>query len=124
MILVETAAWWYAAGWAALARRAGRRVKTTLGYFSVGLLAKTLFDPFRQIDAGRARGSLQAQWHAFGDRLVSRIIGAGVRTVVIFAGLVSALVIGVVGLVQLVIWPLVPLLPIIGIALAAMGWTP
>ena len=116
--------WWYTAGWARLGKRVVERMASAMEFFSVGLLARTLFDPFRQIAAARVQGSMRAQLKAFNDRLFSRFIGAAVRSIFIFIGLTSTLVMGVVGVVQFVLWPLVPLMPVIGIALAVTGWAP
>lgn len=92
--------------------------------FSVELLARTLFDPFRQISAAQVRGGgLDAQLRAMGDRAFSRVFGAVVRTLFIVLGLLAALLAGVIGVLQLVLWPLVPLMPLIGIGLAVLGLT-
>lgn len=123
MILAEVFAWWYTTGWTRLIHGAGDRIGVVLEFFSVGLLLKTLFDPFRQIDAGSVRGSLQAELQAFGNRLFSRIVGFFMRTITIFVGLLSAIVVTIVGLLQLILWPLLPLLPVAGIIAALSGWT-
>lgn len=123
MIVAEVLAWWYAAGWWRLVREAAARTNNTLEFFSMGVLFRTLFDPFRQIDAGHVRGSLQDQWRSFSNRQVSRFIGAIIRGAVIFAGLVSALAVTIFGLVQIVLWPLLPALPFIGLGLMLAGWT-
>ena len=123
-MLASLFSWWYTTGWAALAARVGGRVDRTLETFSVGLLARTFFAPFRQISAGTANaGSLEARARAFGDLLFSRVFGAVVRTVFIVIGLLGALVISLIGLVQLVLWPLLPLLPLVGFVVMLTGWT-
>lgn len=123
MILSALFSWWYTVGWADLAKRAGARVDRVLGFFSVGLLARTLFSPFRQISAGRVRGSLDVQVRAFADRLFSRIFGAFIRSVFIVVGFVLAVFAGLLGVIQLIVWPLVPVLPLAGLVLALWGWT-
>jgi hypothetical protein len=122
-MIIALLSWWYTAGWHRLAHGAAERIGTGLEFFSVGLLLRTLFDPFRQIDAGKVRGSLQQQMQAFGNRLFSRVIGAVVRTFTILAGLIVAFLLTIFGLVQLLVWPLVPLLPLFGLLAALMGWT-
>lgn len=114
--------WWYTTGWSSLAARVMERADHTLEMFSVGLLLKTLFAPFRQISAGSVHGSFDAQMRAFGDRLFSRVFGAVIRSFFIVIGLVSTLLASVIGIVQLVLWPLVPLLPVVGIVAAVLGW--
>lgn len=103
-----------------MAKRISERLEAVVLFFSIKLLVSTLFDPFRQIDAGGVRGSLGVQMRAFFDRSFSRVIGMFVRLSVIGFGLTVAAVLAVVGLLQLIIWPLVPFLPIIGIILALM----
>jgi hypothetical protein len=122
MMLLALFSWWYTTGWAELARRVAGRVERTLQSFSVGLLAKSLFSPFRQISADNVQGSFDVQMRAFGDRLFSRFFGAFVRSFFILFGFVGALLTGAVGLVQLAVWPLVPALPVLGFALAFVGW--
>jgi hypothetical protein len=92
-----------------------------LEFFSVKLLLGTLFDPFRQIDAGGVRGALQVQMRAFFDRTFSRFVGFFVRTAVILFGLTVACTILIVGVVQLLVWPLLPVLPVIGAVLNVLA---
>lgn len=96
----------------------------TTDFFSIDLLLATLFSPFRQISAGHVRGSLEVQLHAFFDRLISRLIGAMVRTALIVAGSVSLALTLVVGLLVVVIWVCVPVVPLLGLVLMAAGWLP
>jgi hypothetical protein len=93
-------------------------------YFSFDLLLKTLFAPFRQISAGRVRGPIGVQIRAWFDKLISRIIGGVVRSMVIVIGAVAMVVAAVIGLARIVLWPIVPLLPVIGFLLATSGWVP
>jgi hypothetical protein len=92
-------------------------------FFSVGLLARTLFQPFRQISANETgeRGGVQGALVAFFDRLLSRFIGLMVRTGLIIAGILVMTTSFVMGLVLAVIWPCVPLLPVVGIIVSMTG---
>jgi hypothetical protein len=83
-----------------------------------------LFDPFRQIDAGNVRGSLDVQMRAFGDRLFSRVFGAFIRSIFIVLGLLCALGTGILGMVVVLVWPFVPFMPLIGLGLTLFGWMP
>lgn len=76
MFIVGLLSWWYGAGWVAEAKRVRERIASTADYFSIDLLVKTLFSPFRQISAGKVNGPLGVKWRAFVDRLISRCIGA------------------------------------------------
>lgn len=122
LLVTELLRWWYGDGWRGRARLAAVRLDGTIDYFSIGLLAKTLFSPFRQISAGRVNGSLNVQMRALVDKLVSRVIGALIRTVIlIVGGIAIGLQVLVTGIL-LVAWGLVPLIPIAGIVLAISGW--
>ena len=123
MLALALFSWWYTTAWKALGRKIGQRVDTAMDFFSVSLLLRTLFDPFRQISAGQVRGSIDAQARAWADRTFSRFFGAFIRTLFIMIGLLVAVFVMLLGLLQLVVWPLIPLLPIIGIVGFIMGWT-
>ena len=109
--------WWYGLGWAQLMNRVWGRIVRVLNFFSVGLLLGSLFAPFRQISAGSASGSLEKQFRAWGDLLFSRMIGAVVRLMLVFVGLLSAILMGLFGLIVIVVWPFLPAAPLIGIFL-------
>src|SRR6185503_10611425 len=87
MVIISLFSWWYTTGWLTLIRKVSKRVESVLGFFSVALLLKSLFSPFRQISAGRVNGPLNVQLQAWGDRLFSRFIGAMVRSFLIVIGL-------------------------------------
>lgn len=113
MLVVSLLSWWYTAGWAQLAARAGARIGGMLEFFSVGLLLRSLFAPFRQISVGKVQGSLDTQLRAWADRQVSRGIGAMVRLAVIGFGLLATIMMIIVSVTLLVLWPIVPLIPFI-----------
>jgi len=124
MFIVGLLSWWYSAGWRQRAVIIRDRLASTIDYFSIDLLLKTLFAPYRQISAGKVGGSIDARWRAFVDRLISRFIGAFMRTILIVVGCVMILLHGAIGLFVLVLWAVVPVLPFIGIAITMIGWTP
>lgn len=124
MFLVGILTWWYGDGWRDRASLIGRRIASTNDYFSVGILLSTLFAPFRQISAGRISGPVAVQIRAFFDKLISRIIGAIVRSFMIIFGLVVICLQAVFGGLVLATWALIPLFPIIGLLLTVIGWVP
>lgn len=121
LLVTELLRWWYGDGWRGRVQRVSVRLDGTIDYFSIGLLAKTLFAPFRQISAGRVDGSIGVQMRALVDKLVSRVIGALVRTIILIVGGIAIGLQIVVSGVLLLAWGLVPLLPLAGIVLAVMG---
>lgn len=122
MLLVsELLRWWYGDGWRKHAQFVALRLEGTMDYFSVDLLVKTLFAPFRQISAGKVDGPIGMQLRAMVDKLFSRVIGAFVRTILLLIGGITIGVQAVIGVAVLVFWAIIPLLPVIGAVLAAMG---
>ncbi|MNQ84559.1 hypothetical protein D3C85_996930 [compost metagenome] len=116
--------WWYGDGWRQRVGLIGERLARTLDFFSISLLLQTLFSPFRQISAGKMSGPIGVQVRAFFDRLISRLIGAMVRTFMIVAGIVVITLHVIWGVIVMIGWALVPLLPIAGILLFSIGWAP
>lgn len=95
-----------------------------MDYFSIDLLLRTLFSPFRQISAGKVRGPIGVQMRAFFDQLISRVIGGVVRLFMIIIGCLAIALQTVIGALIVVAWAFVPFLPVIGIVLFLSGWIP
>ena len=124
MFLVGILSWWYGNGWLGRINILKNRLKALADFFSVGLLISTLFAPYRQISAGVVTGSIGNQIRAFFDRLLSRFIGAFVRTFVIIFGLIAMFLQSLFGIVVLIFWLIMPLLPAIGLIGLVIGWVP
>ena len=118
MLFVSFFKWWFVDGWLEQLRQVERQLGRLSDLFSFGLLAKTLFAPFRQISSGSVRGSLSAQMGAWRDRTISRLIGGIIRILTMCAGAIVILMSLVWGMIRLVVWVLLPLMPLIGLALA------
>lgn len=123
MLGVSFLQWWYSRGWGIYFRGFRERMNNIADFFSIGLLAKTLFQPFRQISANETgeRGGIEGALVAFFDRLLSRVIGFLVRTGLIITGILVMVVSFVCGLVLAIVWPCIPLLPFAGIIVSSMG---
>lgn len=125
MLIVSLISWWYGAGWRRQASLSGERLASMMDYFSIDLLLKTLFSPFRQISANsHVDGSISAKFQAWLDKLISRFIGGMVRIIIILTGVLVLLATSVYGILTLLVWPLLPLLPILGLILSVSGWMP
>ena len=124
MVFVGILIWWYTDGYRQALRRIQARLVGLFDYFSVDILIKTLFSPFRQISAGRVDGPLPVQLRAFGDRLLSRVIGAVVRLIVMCIGIVTILLATVLSVGYIIFWAMAPLIPIIALSLTLLGWIP
>lgn len=124
MFVVGLVSWWYGAG---LKHRFSQMAAGAAGlydYFSIDLLARSLFAPYRQISAGAVGGSVQVKFQAFLDRTISRVIGACVRSTMIIAGIVSLAVYSVVSAVLSVVWLIAPFIPLLGVVGMMTGWVP
>jgi hypothetical protein len=124
MVIVWLLSWWYGAGWKLQLSRTKERLAGSYDYFSIGLLIKTLFSPYRQISAGRINGPIGLQLRAFVDRLFSRVIGAVVRSIFLVAGVIWLTLISVLSGISLIMWATVPFLPLAGLILFVSGWVP
>lgn len=121
MLVISLVQWWYGDGWRQRAAMARDRLAGTMDYFSIELLLQTLFSPFRQISAGKVDGPLGVKLRAFADRLISRVIGAMIRIVIVLIGIVTIILQVVLSGVVLVGWAFVPVLPIVGLVLMVVG---
>lgn len=110
--------WWhYALAWVDLARLYHNLAWFLWNFFSISLLLRTLFSPWRRLhesarkEAGGLLGSLIMN-------TILRFIGFFARVATIVFGLASLVLLGVVGVAFLVLWPL---LPFIALALMLTG---
>ncbi len=124
MVIVGLVAWWYGVGWRLRVRLMREHIAQLYDFFSIDLLVRTLFSPFRQISAGSVQGALTVQLRAWMDRLISRAIGSFVRTIVIVVGAASLMIAVAIHTILVILWAFVPLMPIGGVILAIAGWIP
>ncbi len=115
--------WWYTRGWKIFVMKLVDKLRGAADFFSISLLLRTLFAPFKQIDAGGGGNSLGDRMRAFGDRLISRLVGAVMRIGILIFGLILLILESVIGLALIVIWPFLPLVPIAGIYLTCTGFS-
>ncbi|NTW62175.1 hypothetical protein HGB25_02070 [Candidatus Saccharibacteria bacterium] len=121
MFLVGILTWWYSDGFQGYIQTIKKRLASTSDYFSIGLLAVTLFAPYRQISAGRVSGSLADRMHAFFDRSISRAVGAVVRSCMIFAGIIAMALQLAFYAVMILLWLLAPVIPALGLIAWIIG---
>lgn len=121
LLVTELLKWWYEAGLRQRMQKIALQLDGTIDYFSMDLLVKTLFAPFRQISAGKVDGSLEVKFRALIDKLFSRVIGVIVRCILLLVGCVTIVLQLGLGLLVLALWAALPLLPIVGIILAVKG---
>ena len=85
-------------------------------FFSIGLLAKTFFSHWRRYRESYGRGlDIKRYFEAFTTNMISRILGAIVRTVVIVIGLVVEVFIFFGGIIIFLTWIFLPILLLFGL---------
>lgn len=110
-LIVQFLAWHYGDGLKDIVRNGINAVIGFLNYFSVVELNRTFFAPWHRIVESYGRGFDSGEFfYTFAGNLVSRVIGAGVRVVVIVAGLFVSFIALVSGLCFIIIWLVMPLL--------------
>ena len=124
MFLVGILSWWYGNGWLSRFRITKDRLKASADFFSIQSLLLSLFAPYKQISAGSIDGPIGVKFRAFLDRLISRFIGAFVRSDVIIAGSIALTAQFIFGVIMIVFWLITPVLPILGMIMTVIGWVP
>lgn len=86
-------------------------LKFNLNYFSTILLFKTLFYPWRRYSWSRGRGFNVSEYlEVFFSNLISRIIGAIMRSFLIIIGIFTEILIIFVGLFIFLSWFILPVI--------------
>jgi hypothetical protein len=109
MLVVAFLTWWYGPGWGDAARRLVERIHGTYQGFSVPILLRTMFAPWKRITTPPG-SSLQQKMQALIDNLVSRAVGFTVRLMALIAAALTIVAYVVVGGLLVLIWPAIPLL--------------
>lgn len=104
MLALELFVWWYTRGWMAAGRNIGMLLQGISRLFSIPILLRTLFSPWKRIITYPG-ASLEAKLRAYGDNLVSRAIGFTVRLLVLIAALCTSAAALVAGTMGFILWP-------------------
>jgi hypothetical protein len=120
MLVMEFFRWWYGPGWRQFGANLSQKLHAVAGEFSIVTLIRTLFNPWRRITS-LPGPSLQDHARAWVDNLVSRAVGAAVRTLTLMAASLLLMLYVVGGGLVLVMWPIVPILAL-GLVIAGFMW--
>lgn len=107
MLAISMLTWWYTKGWANVLASLSARLRKAYETFSVSMLLRTLFSPWRRIISVPGKRLID-HLYATLDNLVSRFVGFFARLFVLIAALVSLVFILLVSLLELIFWPLLP----------------
>lgn len=117
MVIISLLSWWYSEGWLEQISLTKRSFIKLADKFSIGMLLRTLFAPFRQISVGEQAGKTASLASVIADKLISRLVGSVMRLVMVFVGTLALIIYAIVSVFRLVGWPLLPLTPVLGLIL-------
>lgn len=100
--------WWYGVGWLEAWRESNHTIKKIQQGFSIPVLTKNLFSPWKQIITAPGK-SFDEKFKAAIDNLVSRSVGFGVRSLTLVAAVVVISITVVVCFFSVLVWPLLPI---------------
>lgn len=84
-------------------------LRFNFNYFSVGLLLRTLFSPWRKYEVYRERGFNVGKFiESLISNLIFRLLGAFLRSILIFAGLVTEIFVALAGVAAFILWIFLP----------------
>jgi hypothetical protein len=119
--------WWYFGGLSDQFGRIKKMLAKVNDQFSIPLLLKTLFYPFRMIDADKVYGpALSDKIKAWLDQLISRMIGGAIRIVVVIIGVIALIMTVIISALRMALWVALPVLPVIvlaGVIIWGAIWT-
>ena len=117
MVIISLLSWWYSEGWLEQISLTKRSFIKLADKFSIGMLLRTLFAPFRQISVGEQAGKTASLTSVIADKLISRLVGSVMRLVMVFVGTLALIIYAIISVFRLVSWPLLPLAPVLGLIL-------
>ena len=87
-----------------------------LNYWSIPLLLKTLFSPWRKYRYSYGKGfDIKRFFEALSFNIISRAMGVIMRSILIFIGIITEIFIIFIGIIIFLGWLILPILLILGI---------
>jgi len=94
----------------------GNCLKFNLNYWSVPVLLRTFFSPWRRYHYSYGKGFDLKRWfEAFSFNVISRTLGAIMRSFLAAIGLATEVIVLIIGITVFVIWLALPVLSALGI---------
>ena len=121
MIIMAFFQWWYGPGWKAQIEAIGGRMRAMSEMFSIRILVRTLFSPWKQIvTQTRSDQAVSIKLSAGVDNVVSRLVGFTMRSIVLLVATLSLVVVLILSIVIAIVWPTLPALSLFLIPLGFM----
>jgi hypothetical protein len=117
MLLFSWLSWWYTRGWQETSISIRTRILRLTESFSVAILLRTLFAPWRRIVTG-GTGPIDQRLRAAADNTVSRAVGFVVRVGALLVALFLIALTAISGGLIVLIWPFIP---VAGLGLIVVG---
>ena len=109
MLVISFVQWWYGRGFKEFLAKFVDHLKDVADFFSIRLLVRHLFAPFRQIATEKKTNlPMSERIHAWADLMISRLVGATIRFVLLIVGTVFLLIRFILGVIVMILWPLAP----------------
>lgn len=105
--------WWYGTELKFLWQAIGTMIAKIYSFFSISLLIKTLFDPWKRDVVSAENLSINDRFRLLIGNLVSRFVGFLIRFVTILIGLFFTLAFALLMIVFLVVWLFLPIIIIL-----------
>lgn len=102
--------WHYTRAWGDMLRITGNYLWFTQNFFSMGLLSRTLFAPWRRLAISGGRGTGETFVGAVIVNTLMRVVGFGIRVITIVIGAVSLFGVIVLAALAFALWPLLPVI--------------
>ena len=119
MFVLLMLGWWYQSGWGWLIRRVSAQLDYVREMFSISILLKTLFSPWKQI---KSEKHFQDFLQVTLDNTISRFVGFTIRFWLLIFATILFLLILIFGLFAVIVWPFVPALLIVLPILSIVGY--
>jgi len=100
--------WHYTKAWSDMFRVIGNYLWFVSNFFSLELLARTLFSPWRRLAISGGKGKEDSFFGALAVNTLMRLVGFGIRAVTIIAGALTLLLVVVVGCFAALAWLVFP----------------
>ncbi len=113
--------WHYTFALSDIFRLAGNYLWFVRNFFSMGLLARTLFSPWRRLTERGGRGTGESWFGAFIINSIMRLVGIIARSVTISAGLIGLLLTFLLAIGFFILWLFLPAL-VVFMFLAGWGY--
>lgn len=114
MLITSFFKWWYTDGFRNELLSIVKRTQYAANAFSVPILLKTLFDPWKQVITPQyGDTALDETISNAISNLVSRFVGFWIRIFTLIAASIFLTIVVIYGILRIIIWPVLPLLPIV-----------